>query len=309
MKMSPQSIFLYEIDKSFGPNLLAEYSLTNLKVQKDILKEFIEKHVNKEFNFASVKKDNIRYYSGKIEGLGEGIDNVYLGFIFKDDEDILSIKSAFETILERVRRDYSKDKNELVNTLKDSLNSILTLMDKLKEPRIIVDTINEKTKKMLDDGKLQEARELIELGEKIPENLAEEIKLAEQYLNEHFYKKAKKSYEKSAGLAESIQEYEIASFLKHKAEEVGLFPDLKREQEQLLKEIGKNIEDLQSNQLHLYHEIIKPLNRLIELSSSFEEQEKISRLLELITKATRADRLAKELFNLDIKIKEQFDSI
>ena len=307
--MCPQSIFLYEIDKSFGPNLLAEYSLTNLQVQKDILKEFIEKHVNKEFNFASVKKDNIRYYSGKIEALEGGIDNVYLGFIFKEDEDLLSIKSAFETILERVRRDYSKDKSELEMILKDSLNSILTLMDKLKEPTIIVDTINEKTKKMLDDGKLQEARELIELGEKIPENMAEEIKLAEEYLNDGFYKKAKKSYEKSAGLAETIQEYEIASFLKHKAAEVGLFPDLMKEHEQLLKDIGKNIEDLQTNQLHLYHEILKPLNRLIEISSSFEEQEKISRLLELITNTTRADRLAKELFNLDIKIKEQFDSI
>ena len=307
--MSPQSIFLYEIDKSFGPNLLAEYSLTNLLVQKDILKEFIEKHVNKEFNFASVKKDNIRYYSGKIEALGEGIDNVYLGFIFKEDEDILSIKSAFETILERVRRDYSKDKNVLESILKDSLNSILTLMDKLKEPTIIVDTINEKTKKMLDDGQLQEARELIELGEKVPENLAEEMKLAEEALSERFYKKAKKSYEKAAGLAETIQEYEIASFLHHKAEEVGLFPELKREEEQLFKEIGKNIDVAQSNQLHLYHEIIKPLNRLIEISSSFEDQEKIVRLLDLITNATRADRLAKELFNLDIKIKEQFDSI
>ena len=307
--MSPQSIFLYEIDKSFGPNLLAEYSLTNLLVQKDILKEFIEKHVNKEFNFASVKKDNIRYFSGKIKALGEGLDNIYLGFIFKEDEDILSIKSAFETILERVRRDYSKDKNVLESILKDSLNSILTLMDKLKEPTIIVDTINEKTKKMLDDGQLQEARELIELGEKVPENLAEEMKLAEEALSERLYKKSKKSYEKAAGLAETIQEYEIASFLKHKAEEVGLFPDLKKEYEQLFKEIGKNIEDLQTNQLHLYHEILKPLNRLIEISSSFEEQEKISRLLELITNATRADRLAKELFNLDIKIKEQFESI
>ena len=307
--MSPQSIFLYEIDKSFGPNLLAEYSLTNLLVQKDILKEFIEKHVNKEFNFASVKKDNIRYFSGKIKALGEGLDNIYLGFIFKEDEDILSIKSAFETILERVRRDYSKDKNVLESILKDSLNSILTLMDKLKEPTIIVDTINEKTKKMLDDGQLQEARELIELGEKVPENLAEEMKLAEEALSEGFYKKSKKSYEKAAGLAETIQEYEIASFLHHKAEEVGLFPELKREEEQLFKEIGKNIDVAQSNQLHLYHEIIKPLNRLIEISSSFEDQEKIVRLLELITNATRADRLAKELFNLDIKIKEQFDSI
>lgn len=307
--MSPQSIFIYEIDKSFGPNLLAEYSLTQLYVSKDVLREFAEKHVDKEFKFASVKKDNVTYYSGRIEGISKDEDNLYLGFISKEDEDLLSIKSTFDTILERIHRDYSNDKKALESLLKNSLNSILTLMEKLKEPAIIVDTINEKTKEMLDNGQLQEARELIELGEEVPEKLAEEIKLAEDLLNEGSYKKSKKSYEKAAELAETIQEKEIASFLKHKAEEVGLFPELLKEQDQLIKDIGKNIEELQANQLHLYHEIIKPINRLIEISSSFEEQEKIPALLELITNAKRADRFAKELFNLDIKIKENFESL
>ncbi|TFG25805.1 MAG: hypothetical protein EU533_00645 [Promethearchaeota archaeon] len=307
--MSPQSIFIYEIDKSFGPNLLVEYCLTQLHVSKDILKEFTEKHVDKEFKFASVKKDNITYYSGRIEGVSKDEDNLYLGFISKEDEDLLSIKSAFDTILERIRRDYSNDKRALENLLKNSLNSILTLMEKLKEPAIIVDTINEKTKQMLDNGDLQEARELIELGEEVPEKLAEEIKLAEELLTEGSYKKSKKNYEKAAELAETIQEYEIASFLKHKAEEVGLFPDLLKEQDQLIKEIAKNIEELQGNRLHLYHEIVRPINRWIEISSSFEEQEKVPALLELLTNAKRADKFAKELFNIDIKIKEKFDSI
>jgi len=194
--MSPQSIFIYEIDKSFGPNLLVEYALTQLHISKDILKEFAEKHVDKEFKFASVKKDNITYYSGRIEGISKEEDNLFLGFISKEDEDLLSIKSAFDTILERIRRDYSNDKRALENLLKNSLNSILTLMEKLKEPAIIVDTINEKTKQMLDDGSLQEARELIELGEAVPEKLAEEIKLAEELLTEGSYKKSKKVMKK-----------------------------------------------------------------------------------------------------------------
>jgi hypothetical protein len=59
---------------------------------------------------------------------------------------------------------------------------------------MIIDTINEKTKKMLDEGKFQEARELIDLGEKIPEKLSSEINLAEQFFNEKLYKRAKSRY-------------------------------------------------------------------------------------------------------------------
>ena len=132
-------------------------------------------------------------------------------------------------------------------------------MDKLKEPKIIVETINEKTKQMLDDGKLQEARELINLGEEIPEKLAEEIKIAEQSLEEKLYKKSKKSYLKAAEYAEIIQEFEIVSFLQHKAEVIGTFPDLSKEREKLLSDAQKIISDLQSNQLHLYHELMKPI--------------------------------------------------
>jgi hypothetical protein len=182
-------------------------------------------------------------------------------------------------------------------------------MDKLKEPKIIIETINEKTKEMLDNGKLQEARELINLGEEIPDKLAEEITLAEQSLEEKLYKKAKKSYLKAAELAEIIQEFEIESFLKHKAEVVGTFPELSKERERIISEVEKVINELQTNQLYLYHEIIKPLNRLVEVSSAFEDNELISKVLNIYSNTTRADKLAKELFNLDKKIKEEFESI
>lgn len=305
--MSPQAIFLYEIDESFGPNMLGEYNLSQQKIPPEVLKDFTEKHVSKEFTDASTQKDNIRYYSGVIRGESIGKKNLFLGFALKEDEDIISIKSAFETIQERVIKNYSKDRMDLV--LKDALNSILTLMDKLKEPKIIIETINEKTKEMLDDGKLQEARELINLGEEIPEKLAEEIIIAEQSIEDKLYKKAKKSYLKAAELAEIIQEFEIVSFLRHKAEVVGTFPNLSKERERIIDDVEKAITKLQTNQLHLYHEMIKPLNRLVEISSAFEDSELITKLLDIYSNSTRADKLAKELFNLDKKIKEEFESI
>lgn len=307
--MSPQAIFLYEIDESFGPNIIAEYNLSQQKIPPEVLKDFTDKHITKEFSDASAQKDNIRYYSGIIRGDLKENKNLFLGFALKEDENVISIKSAFETIQERIVKNYSNERKVMDSILKDALNSILTFMDKLKEPKIIIETINEKTKEMLDDGKLQEARELINLGEEIPEKLAEEITLAEQSLEEKLYKKAKKSYLKAAELAEIIQEYEIVSFLKHKAEVVGTFPDLSKERERLISEIEKAITELHNNKLHLYHEMIKPLNRLVEISSAFEDNELITKILEIYSNSAHANNLAKELFKLDKKIKEDFESI
>jgi hypothetical protein len=307
--MSPQAIFLYEIDESFGPNILAEYYLIKQELPKDVLKDFVQKHVEKEFKSAISQKNNIRYFSNKIDAKELEKDNLYLGFILKEEEDMVSIRSIFETIEEKILKEYTEDRNKMEDLLKDSLNSILSLMEKLKEPAIIVDTINDKTKTMIDDGKLQEARELIDLGEEVPEKLAMEIKYAEEFLNDKAYKKAKKSYLKAAELAEVIQEYEIVSFLRYKAEEIGTLPDLIKESETLYKDINGLIDALQENKLHLYHELNKPLNRLINISSSFEDNEKISKLTQFLSFSSQADRLAKELFNLDKKIKDAIDNL
>jgi hypothetical protein len=307
--MSPQAIFLYEIDESFGPNILAEYFLIKQELPKEILKDFVQKHVEKEFKSAVSQKNNIRYFSNKIDAKSIEKENLYLGFILKEEEDMVSIKSIFETVEEKILKEFTEDRKKLEELLKDSLNSILSLMEKLKEPAIIVETINDKTKKMIDDGLLQEARELIDLGEEVPQKLAMEISLAEEYLNENKYKKAKKSYLKAAELAETIQEYEIVSFLRYKAEEIGTLPELIKESEGLYKDINGLIDTLQENKLHLYHELNQPLNRLINISSSFEDNEKISKLTQLLSYSNQADRLAKELFNLDKKIKEAMENL
>ena len=310
MSIMPVGIYLYEIDESFGPNVLAEYYLAQEnKVSNDALKDFEEKHVQKEFSNTIYWKEDLRYYSWRINASSIERDNLFLGFVLKQDEDLVSSKSILENIAEKVVSGFTKDSAKLESILRKEFDSIFTLMEKLKEPALIKETINDKTKKMLDDGNLHEARELIDLGEEIPEKLSEELKLAEQLLENKFYKKAKKNFLKAAELAEIIQESDIVSFLTNKAEQVGKFPELLKAQESLMKDLESIVEELQNNKLHLYHELIRPIESLINISNSFEQHELTSKLTQLLNNFKRADKLAKELFSLDTKINERLANL
>ncbi|MFX1357822.1 MAG: hypothetical protein ACFFA8_11155 [Promethearchaeota archaeon] len=301
----PAGIYLYEIDESFGPNVLAEYYLDQeKKVTNEILKDFEEMHIQKEFLDTVYRKDDLRYYSSKINAKSIGKNNLFLGFVFNIDEDLVSLKSIFENIASKIIKEFSKDRGEMEALIKKEFNSIFTLMEKLKEPALIKDTINDKTKSMLDDGKLQEARELINLGEDVPEKLSEEIKLAEDFLKDKSYKKAKKCLLKAAELADIIQEEDIVSFLRNKGEQIGKLPELLKERDSIYKDIENTLEILKSNRLHLYHDLIRPVERLVNISNSFEEGELIENSTELLKNIKRANQLGKELFNLDKKIKE-----
>jgi len=162
---------------------------------------------------------------------------------------------------------------------------------------------------MLDENLLQEARELIDLGEDVPEKLADEVKVAEELLKNKEYRKAKKSFSKASELAVLIQEEEIASFLQNKGDNVGMFPDLLKERESLNKEIEKIASELADNKLYLYDLLIDPIDRLIEISNNLEEEELTGELMKFKNNAQRASRLTNDLRRLDNKIKENLNKI
>ena len=306
----PKAIILYEIDQSFGPNILAEYYLKqDDKIPTAILKEFSEKHIKKGYSDVTLHDETNRYYSNIINAESIDKENLYLGFILQEAEDLLSLKSVFEHIEEKVVQDFSTDKKKMSELLKDGLNSIFSLIQKLQEPKIIKEILNERTKKMLDDGFLQEARELIDIGEDIPEKLAKEVKVAEELLIAKEYRKAKKSFLKASELATIVQEDTIALFLENKGEKVGTLPDLLRERENLQKEIFKITSEFENNKLHLDDLLVDPIDKLIEISNNFEENEIIGELSKLKNNVQRSSRLAKELEGLKNKIKENLTKI
>lgn len=306
----PRAIILYEIDKSFGPNILAEYYLKEGdKIPTSTLKEFSEKHVKRDLDELTIRKDDIRYYSSKVNAEAIEKDNIYMSFILEDGEDLVSLKSFFTNVEANVIQNFTTDKKKMNEFLKKTMNSILSLIEKLKEPKIIKDAINERTKQMLDDGKLTEARELIDLGEEIPEKLAAEVNIAEQWLAEGDYKRAKKCFLKAAELALIIQENEISSFLVNKGNHVGTFPEVIKERDNLYKELEKRTVEIERNELYVYNYLLDPIERLIEISNNFEVIESIDTLLKLKSDTERAIRLAKELYSLDKKIRELLNNI
>ena len=68
-------------------------------------------------------------------------------------------------------------------------------------------------------------------------------------------------------------------------------------------------EELKNNKLHLYHELIRPIESLINISNTFEQHELTSKLTQLFNHFKRADKLAKELFSLDTKINERLTNL
>ncbi len=301
----PIGIFLYEIEKSFGPQIIADYYITEEKVTPEILKIFNEKHIKKHLTDATHRLKNSLYYSSQIEAISKK-NNYYLGFILKEEEDLISLKSIFEKIEAKIAQEFTpKDKKKIQALLKDVLNSTISLFEKLKEPIIIKDTINEKTKQMLDEGKLQEARELIDLGEIIPEKLSTEIKLAEESLKESNYKKAKKSYLKAADLAEQIRETEIVDLLKKKAEHVGDLPNLLKTRDAINKGIRKKLDELEDIKLEykIYENLIPLIEKNIKLSYSLEDTDQIKILEKLVKLSNSASKIALDLKKLDDNIK------
>lgn len=306
----PQGIFIYEIAPEFGPNILAKYFLSDLQIDKEILEKLNEKHIEKNLVDATTEQNGMRVYSSKLESESLDDKNLYLGFILREDEDLVSLKSIFENMEQKIVENIElDDKKQMETLLKETVNSILSLMDKLKEPSIIQETINEKTKILLDEGKLQEARELIDLGEEIPGELSETIKEADEYYQKEDYKKAKKRFLKAAELAEEIQEEEIVKFLKNKAEKVGTFPDLIDEEEDLEDNVKDIFDDFEKNQLRLYDKLIKPVERLIEIANTFEENEKYEFLMDLLRNIKKASKLAQELYDLDETIADRMKKL
>ena len=307
MNKLPIGIFLYEIDKNNkSTEIIAEYYTSQEKVTQEILKIFNEKHVRKDLSDATYRKDNLLFYSSIIQTISDK-NNVYLGFILKEDEDFISLKSIFENLEQTVANNFApKDKKKMQLLLKDILTATVSLFEKLKEPKIIKDAINERTKKMLDEGKLQEARELIDLGEKIPEKLSQEMMFAEQALKEKNYRKAKNCYFKAAELAIKIKELEVVDLLKKKGEHVGTIPDLLKTREVINKGIKKSLEDLQGVKLEvdIYDNLVPLVEKNVKLSYSLEDTSQIEALEKLIRLSQNAFKRAQELKALDEEIIE-----
>ncbi|MHA1336233.1 MAG: hypothetical protein ACTSPW_10885 [Promethearchaeota archaeon] len=288
----PVGIFLYEIVEDFGTQIIADFYTGNVKISSDVLKVFIEKHTKKDLSDATFRGENFLYYSSILDEKVNG-KKLYLGFILRKDEDLISLKSMFNQIEEKIIKNFSLEKRKMQMLLKDIFISILDIMEKLKEPKIIQEKINEKT-----------ARELIELGETIPDQLSNAVKQADANLKNGTYKKAKKYFLQAAELAAKIEEYEIVNILRKKADQCDIIPSIVKERELKNKEIKKILDVINKQEFNYYSEAIPIIEESIKLSNTLEDNELIDFLSDLKNLCLKSDEQSKKLIQLNKQIND-----
>ncbi len=296
----PIGIFLYEINSSSTPNIIIDYYLGEEKVSSSILKQLYEKH-KKGIIDATIQEEEIIFYSSMVEEKKD----LFLGFILKKNEDLISLKSIFKEIQEKITENYeSLDKTKMKEFLKETLDSISDLMEKLKNPEMIKEQLNKRTKELLDENNLEVAKKLIDLGETIPNELSKLVEKAEEYFKGEKFRKAKKKLLKAAERAELIQENRIVTFLRNKANKVGSYPQLLEEREDLQKQILNHYDKLEDIQdlLHEYSELMPIIKRLMEIANIFSQSERYILLSNLLNEIKQAVRLAKKLQDINKKL-------
>lgn len=296
-------IYLFKETKK-KPQIVVDYYSTDKRVSSSVLEELIKKHKKKGLIDALVQKEGYNFYSSEI---GEK-ENLYLGFILEESENLKSQKEIFEEIESRIIDNYETiGKQEMEDFLEETLNSMMDIVEKLKNPELIRDEINKRTKRLLDENKIDEAKKLIDLGETVPTELSELIKDAEDNLENEKYKKAKKSYLKAAEQAKLIQEDRIASFLESRGEKVGTFPDLKDQWKDLMDDIIDELDDFEIDQLQIYKPLIQKINVLKRIAEIFNQEGKYAAISKLLHEMKKASSLGDELFNLHKRIKNQLE--
>lgn len=301
----PVGIFLFEIDESFSPNLLAEYSVKQKGISKEILKTLADKHLEKSgLDYTTYRKDDLKYYSREIK-LNDK-DSLYLGFILKQKEFTDALTAISDELEKDIVDNYTQDKKQLKELLKEILNARIELREKLKEPKLIKDRINERTKKMLDDGKIQAARKLIDLGETIPDEMAEAVSLAEKAFSSKNFKEAKKLFSQAAELAKKIEEIEIFKVLSEKSKTAENYPQNLKKREDAYKKIKNLLSEIAPKEI-FYQQAIDLIDDSITISDSIEDDLIIGELNDLIrycndchklqTKLKDKEKLVKDILN------------
>ncbi len=139
--MSPIAIFVHEIEKGIDPTLLAEYFSTGDTLPPETLKQLAEKH--SKLVDAVYMKGDLKYYSSVVQSLNLPNKKLYLGFVLKKSEDVVTLKSTFEKLETIIFVGYDKlkqDKALLEKILKDELATIANEAEKSKKSESVQKT-------------------------------------------------------------------------------------------------------------------------------------------------------------------------
>ncbi|MHA1871663.1 MAG: hypothetical protein ACTSU2_10120 [Promethearchaeota archaeon] len=318
-----EGILVYRSKINGEIEILAEYMINNNKVQMDnkesnnnpikeaLLKDIVSRHGSvenlKEFIMVRAEDTKIlSYYLFKVEDLNYFL--IILLDLSQNLEDYMlnidNYKAQFLKIIQEGGSTNDMQKS-LMNIIKDILIGRNTLLNDLKDKQKIEKYLSTKANKLLDEGDLEKAQDLIKLAQEVPEKLANAVNNGDRAFSERNYKKAAKFYDDAASLAKKIGHIQMVKVLLRRVKRAEEIPELIKSWSDVLSQINKPLKKrVPIKEINYYAKIIPFIEKAIDIADILEDDKKVKLLRHLIELCTEGSKLSNELGQIDKEIKE-----
>lgn len=218
-----------------------------------------------------------------------------------DINESLEIAQIFEEETVENLQMQIKGKSNMQASLNEILQFRNIITQKLENEQILQEDIGKSANRLIDQGKFDEAQDLIKLAKTIPEKMVSTYLKSKEAAKEHNYRQTRKLLGDCVNLAQKINDEGIQRYLSKKIEMYTQIPQYEKDVRTLIasisKELSKNIT------LPHYQRQVYKLDKTLDLLDKLEEDELIEKIVELSNTLILAGKLVYDLKSLDRKIK------
>lgn len=309
-KKMAYGIFLFEDADSKDAKLIKKVLLEEIKgesiptistLNKISLKHNVfgdQEHIRKHVSYRS---GDYKYFSMLIDSSDSSF--IFLGFIleFKETSEVFSIKLPSTT--ELIKIGLNKGDSTLKKILTEILAERNSILEEIHNIKLIEKKISSKANVLLDNGKFEKAQSLIKLAKEIPPKLVEAVNKGDSAFNEGKFRRAQRSYEDAAELAEEISEIGMMEVLQKKAHRAESVPAHVKDLSKTLKSINRPLKKIDKREKGFYLEPINDIEDAIAIADTLEDDVTIDQLQELEDLLEDADEISKKLNDIDNQIR------
>ncbi|WP_457559005.1 hypothetical protein [Candidatus Harpocratesius sp.] len=191
--------------------------------------------------------------------------------------------------------------SDLNGSLKEIFDFRNNILMKLENETILKEEIGHSANKLIDNGKFDEAQNLIKLAKTIPEKIVSSYLKSKSMGKEHSYRQARKLLGDCLNFAQKIEDEGIIQYLNKKIEIFTQIPQYEKDVRSLISSFSKELS--KSITLPSYQRQVYKLDKTLDILDKLEEDELIEKIMELSNTLILAGKLVFDLKSLDKKIK------
>ncbi|MHA1728832.1 MAG: hypothetical protein ACTSWY_08880 [Promethearchaeota archaeon] len=306
-------LFIFRDLEGETPTVIAKYFKDEIKEKVEINTEMLEKIVKKHKKFSentefkkilSYRTIEYKFFALLIQKDDEV--NFFTVFILNLTESaepfsimLEELQDAIENVLEKETNEKEQMRSNILKKILDNRNE---LIEDVMDTKRITDRLISQANKLLDEGKFEEAQELIKRAREVPPKIADLVKKGNISFLTKDYSTAKKLFKNAADFAKKINQHQMYQLLNRKAQYAEEIPKFMKDWSSLYKQLNKYVKNIDQRDSKFYSGLLENTNNAIEIFDMLEDDESINDLQKLEDFLQKGEALSEELDNIDSEI-------